>query len=469
MSNPLRSLPAVHDLLAAPAFVRMLEQYPREAVVEAVRGRMDQLREELKSGKETNGQIDAQQLAGQIQEQLSAETKPRLRQVINATGVLLHTNLGRAPMAQGAAEAAAEAARGYLNLELDLETGKRSNRPDAVRAWLNRLLGSESATVVNNNAAATVIALRALAQGKEVIVSRGQLVEIGGSFRIPEIMATSGAILREVGSTNITRIEDYARAISDQTALLLRVHCSNYRVIGHTETPGLDELLALGRLHNIPVVDDIGSGALVDLGEWGLRDEPLAKTSLALGADLVMFSGDKLLGGPQCGILAGKAELIGKIEKDPLMRAFRVDKMTLAALEATLRIYLNPDKALEEIPLLRMLETPIAVLQERAYLLARLLGSLPGLSANVQNTQAFVGGGSLPDRAIPSIAIALRCSTLSETELAYRLRTSEPAVMGRVEEGQVLLDLRAVFTDQYQALADAVRSICQEVQPNEPR
>jgi L-seryl-tRNA(Ser) seleniumtransferase len=467
MSNPLRSLPAVHDLLGSPAFARVLEQYPRETVVEAVRGRLDQLREELKSGKETNGQIDAQQLAGQIQEQLSAQTKPRLRQVINATGVLLHTNLGRAPMAPAAAEAAALAARGYLNLELDLETGKRSNRPDAVRAWLNRLLGSESATVVNNNAAATVIALRALAQGKEVVVSRGQLVEIGGSFRIPEIMATSGAILREVGSTNITRIEDYSRAINEKTGLLLRVHCSNYRVIGHTETPGLEELLALGRLHNIPVVDDIGSGALVDLGGWGLLDEPLAKTSLALGADVVMFSGDKLLGGPQCGILAGRAPWISKIEKDPLMRAFRVDKMTLAALEATLRIYFNPEKALQEIPLLRMLETPIAALQERAYLLARLLGSLPGVSANVQNTQAFVGGGSLPDRAIPSIAVALRCNTLSETELAYRLRTSDPAVMGRVEEGQVLLDLRAVFTDQYQALADAVRSICQETQPSE--
>jgi L-seryl-tRNA(Ser) seleniumtransferase len=467
MSNPLRSLPAVHDLLGSPAFSRVLEQYPREVIVEAVRGKLDQLREELKSGKETNGHIDPQQLAGQIQEQLSSANRPHLRQVINATGVLLHTNLGRAPMAHAAAEAASRAAHGYLNLELDLETGKRSNRPDAVRAWLKKLLGCESATVVNNNAAATVIALRALAQGKEVIVSRGQLVEIGGSFRIPEIMATSGAILREVGSTNITRIEDYSRAINEKTGLLLRVHCSNYRVIGHVETPSLEELIALGRLHNIPVVDDIGSGALVDLSAWGLFDEPLAKTSLASGPDLVMFSGDKLLGGPQCGILAGKAEWISKIEKDPFMRAFRVDKMTLAALEATLRIYLNPDQALKEIPLLRMLETPIAAFQERAYLLARLLGSLPGVSATVQNTQAFVGGGSLPDRAIPSIAIALRCTALSETELAYRLRTSDPAVMGRVEEGQVLLDLRAVFTDQYQALADAVRSICQEAPPNE--
>jgi L-seryl-tRNA(Ser) seleniumtransferase len=458
MSNPLRALPAVHDLLTAPAFADLLREYPRERVVEAIRGRLDALREDLKRGKADSQGMDAPSLAEELAMQLATESKPRLRSVVNATGVLLHTNLGRAPMAASAAEAAAQAAQGYLNLELDLKSGKRSHRPDAVRPLLKKLLGCESATVVNNNAAATVLALRALAQGKEVIVSRGQLVEIGGSFRIPEIMATSGAILREVGSTNITRIGDYAKAITANTGLLLRVHCSNYRVIGHAETPSLEELIALGGKHALPVVDDIGSGALVDAQEWGLADEPLARQSLAAGADLVMFSGDKLLGGPQCGILAGRKELIDALEKDPLMRAFRVDKMTLAALEATLRLYLHPEKALREIPLLRMLETPIALLQERAYGLARFLGSLPGMAAQVVNTQAFVGGGSLPDRAIASVALALRCETLPEHELAFRLRTGNPAVMGRVEEGQVLLDLRAVFPEQDQSLADAVRA-----------
>ncbi len=459
MSNPFRTLPAVHDLLASPPFAVLLEKHARERVVEAVRSQLDQVRDRLKNDQDVDGLLESQSLAESVSNQLSAESKPHLRTVINATGVLLHTNLGRAPMAETAVEAAAQAARCYLNLELDLETGKRSHRPEVVRGWLKKLLGCESATVVNNNAAATVIALRALACGKEVIVSRGQLVEIGGSFRIPEIMGTSGAILKEVGSTNITRIGDYQRAVTEQTGMLLRVHCSNYRVIGHSETPSLEELIQLGRAHGIPVVDDIGSGALIDLQTWGLVDEPLAKQSLAAGADLVMFSGDKLLGGPQCGILAGRADLIQKIEKDPLMRAFRVDKMTLAALEATLRIYLNPEKAREEIPLLRMLETPQSRLLERAYQLVRYFGNMPGVSATATQTQAFVGGGSLPDRAIESVAVAIRSESISENELALRLRMLDPAVMGRVEAGQVLLDLRAVFPEQDQALADAVREV----------
>jgi L-seryl-tRNA(Ser) seleniumtransferase len=458
MSNPFRALPAVHDLLASAEFAPLLEKYPRECVVEQVRVVLEQTRNRLKTGQGSEAEFTPSWLAAQIDAELHQQNQPRLRTVINATGVLLHTNLGRAPMAEAAAEAATQAAKGYLNLELDLDTGKRSNRPDAVRGWLKKLLGSASATVVNNNAAATVIALRALAQGKEVIVSRGQLVEIGGSFRIPEIMATSGAILREVGATNITRLGDYAKAITDQTALLLRVHCSNYRVIGHAETPTLDELITLGRERGIPVVDDIGSGSLVDLKDWGLPDEPLAKESLAAGADLVMFSGDKLLGGPQCGILAGRADLIAKIEKDPLMRAFRVDKMTLAALEATLRLYLNPEQAFQEVPLLRLLDTPLASLQERAYSLARALGNLPGVAAHVQDTRAYVGGGSLPDRSIPSVAIALCCDTISDDALAHALRTGDPAIMARVEAGQVLLDLRAVFPHQDQALAEQVRA-----------
>src|SRR5262249_25318833 len=286
---------------------------------------------------------------------VEAAAAPMLRAVINATGIVLHTNLGRSPIAEPAARAAYDAARGYLNLELDLGTGKRSSRQDPIRDVLCPLLGCESATAVNNCAAATVITLRALAAGKEAIVSRGQLIEIGGSFRIPEIMGVSGATLREVGTTNITRIKDYERAIGPSTGALMRIHHSNYRISGFAEAATLEELVALGRKHNVPVIDDIGSGAMIDFARFGLPGDPVVGESLAIGADLVLFSGDKLLGGPQAGIIIGKKELVQRIEKDPLMRAFRLDKMTLAALEATLRLYRHPDRALAEIPILRML------------------------------------------------------------------------------------------------------------------
>ncbi|MFT3880453.1 MAG: L-seryl-tRNA(Sec) selenium transferase [Gemmatales bacterium] len=459
MDNILRQFPAVHELLAAPSFVAIIEQYGRDNVVITLRLELDQLRHAAQQGNDVASSLTADHLAVVVKQHLIESTKPRLRSVINATGILLHTNLGRAPMAEVAVEAAAMAARGYLNLELDLVTGKRSSRPDAVRPWLTKLLGCESATVVNNNAAATVIVLRALARGKEVIVSRGQLVEIGGSFRIPEIMAVSGATLTEVGATNITRLSDYERAITENTALLLRVHASNYRVVGHAETPTISELVQLGKTRGIPVVDDIGSGALIDMSQWGLDDEPMPNDSLQAGADLVLFSGDKLLGGPQCGIIAGRADLIEKIERDPLMRAFRVDKMTLAALEATLRLYLDSENALEAIPHFKMLEIPLAVLQERAYLLARYLGNIPGLSVHVADTKAYVGGGTLPDRSVPSVALAIRSEHLSENELAQRLRMHEPAIMGRVEDGLVLLDLRTVPAEQDQAMLDAVQQV----------
>jgi len=457
MNDVLRQFPAVHELLATSPFVLLIESYGRDVVVNALRHELNQLRQSVQQGNDVADSLAANHLAVVVKEHLIESTKPRLRPVINATGILLHTNLGRAPMAEVAVEAAAMAARGYLNLELDLVTGKRSNRPDAVRPWLTRLLGCESATVVNNNAAATVIVLRALAQGKEVIVSRGQLVEIGGSFRIPEIMAASGAMLTEVGATNITRLSDYERAISENTALLLRVHASNYRIVGHAETPAIAELVQLGKARGIPVIDDIGSGALIDMSEWGLDDEPMPRASLQAGADLVLISGDKLLGGPQCGIIAGRADLVEKIERDPLMRAFRVDKMTLAALEATLRIYFDPEKALEAIPHFKMLETPLAVLQERAYLLARYLGNVPGLSVHVADTKAYVGGGTLPDRSVPSVALAIRSDHLSEDELAQRLRMHEPAIMGRVEDGLVLLDLRTVPLEWDQVMLEAVQ------------
>src|SRR5262245_45486922 len=364
MPNPLRELPAVNAVLDAPALVSVRADYSQEQIVAAIRDELAAAREHLRNGDKSVP--DAEIVARRAAERLSREQQPRLRWVINATGIVLHTNLGRAPMAEEAARAPYDAACAYLNLEMDLASGKRSSRQDALREWLRRLTGAESATAVNNCAAATVIVLRTLAAGKEAIVSRGQLIEIGGSFRIPEIMGVSGATRREVGTTNITRISDYERAIGPSTGLLMRVHTSNYRVTGFTQTPTLEELVELGRKANLPVVDDVGSGALFDFAKLGLSGEPLVRESIAAGADVVLFSGDKLLGGPQAGVIVGKKKIIDRVEKDPLMRAFRLDKMTLAALEATLRLYFNEPRALAEVPVLRMLYTPTAELRKRA-------------------------------------------------------------------------------------------------------
>jgi L-seryl-tRNA(Ser) seleniumtransferase len=471
MTNPLRDLPSMTKLLAAPALVAARERHPHATITAAARSALDSLRTGLTSGEAPALSVDA--LAVEVVAALDAQAAPALRPVINATGVVLHTNLGRSPLHEEAARAAYEAARGYLNLELDLATGKRTSRQGNVRAGLRLITGAESATAVNNCAAATVIALRAVAAGiqegvaggtrggfplrNEVIVSRGQLVEIGGSFRIPEVMSVSGATLREVGTTNITRLSDYERAIGPNTAALLRVHASNYRVRGYTKSVELPALVELGRKHNLLVIDDAGSGQAVDLTPFGLPGEPLVSASIAAGADLVLFSGDKLLGGPQCGVLAGKAEQIQKIERDPLMRAFRLDKMTLAALEATLRLYRDPASALRTVPTLRMLTTPLADLRRRCEAFAGRLRAIPGITVGVREDEAFVGGGSLPDVSVPTAVLALSAAGLSETELAARLRTGTPAVVGRVQDERVLLDLRCVFESQEAALLEAIR------------
>lgn len=455
MNNPLRDLPSITKLLAAPALAAARERHPHAAVVAAARVALDALRTKLGSGDGVA--VDCDALATDVAARLDLDAIPSLRPVINATGVVLHTNLGRAPLHDDAARAAYDAARGYLNLELDLSTGKRSSRQSHVRAGLKHITGAEGATAVNNCAAATVIALRALATGKEVIVSRGQLVEIGGSFRIPEVMAVSGAMLREVGTTNITRLSDYERAIGPNTAALMRVHASNYRVRGYTKAVELAQLVELGHKHNLLVIDDAGSGQAIDLTPFGLPGEPLISASIAAGADLVLFSGDKLLGGPQCGVLAGKADLVQRIERDPLMRAFRLDKMTLAALEATLRLYRAPTSALRTVPTLRMLTTPLHELRRRCEAFAVRLRAIPGVTVGVREDESFVGGGTLPDVSVPTAVLAVSAANLSETELAARLRTGNPAVVGRVQDERVLLDLRCVFESQEEELLEAVR------------
>jgi L-seryl-tRNA(Ser) seleniumtransferase len=455
--NPFRDLPSVNDVLDAPPVQELAGEHSHEVIVDAVRAELVDLRRRLGQGESVDGQASAGEVAARVVERIGQDLQPKLRAVINATGIILHTNLGRAPVADEAAKAAYEAARGYLNLELDLETGKRSSRQAAIRPWLCRLTGAESATVVNNNAAATVLTLRALCRDKEVILSRGQLIEIGGSFRIPEIMAVSGAILREVGTTNITRLSDYERAISPTTAALMQVHTSNYRVSGFTRSVPLTDLVGLGKKHGLLVIDDVGSGALLDFARFGFQGEPVARASIAAGADVVLFSGDKLLGGPQAGIIAGRKELIQKIEKDPLMRAFRTDKMTLASLEATLRLYLNEERALRQVPALRMLAVPLDELRQRAEALATRCRDIDGLThVEVRQDVAYVGGGSLPDQAMKTWVVEIEALGLSDAVLSYRLRTGTPAVMGRVRDGRVVLDLRTIFPRQE---ADLVRGI----------
>jgi L-seryl-tRNA(Ser) seleniumtransferase len=464
MSNALRSLPAVHEVLAVPSIKTLLEEHGQAYVTELIRGELESLRSQIREQPSQCVLPSTEAIASRVTERLAATKRLHLRRVINATGILLHTNLGRAPLAEHAAKAAFEAGCNYLNLEMDLETGKRSSRQMPIASWMCRLLKCQAATVVNNNAAATVIVLRALAKGKEVLVSRGQLVEIGGSFRIPDIMAVSGAQLREVGTTNITRVQDYESAITGETAALLKVHCSNYRIHGHVASASLEELVALARRRSLLVIDDIGSGALVDYSRWGLSGEPLASESLAVGADLVLFSGDKLLGGPQAGIIAGRADLIAKVEKDPLMRAFRCDKMTLAALEATLRIYLTSKQPVQDVPILRMLETPIDVLRARAESLAQEIAKVSSVSrSTAEPCDTFVGGGSLPEQRLPSWVVTVETKDVTDADLAYRLRIGTPAVVARVQNGRLIMDLRTVFSDQDASLLEALRlALCQQ-------
>jgi L-seryl-tRNA(Ser) seleniumtransferase len=456
--NPLRSLPSVNQILDAVALREAEAAHARPLIVEAIRSELDQLRRHVSDGNYKDGIPDAAEIARRVAARLTREAGPKLRPVINATGVVLHTNLGRAPVAAAAADAAREAAAGYLNLELDLASGKRSSRQSAVREWLCRLTGAESATAVNNNAAATVIALRALCRRKEVIISRGQLIEIGGSFRIPEIMGVSGAVLREVGTTNITRLADYERAISPDTGALLRVHSSNYRVRGFAKSVPLADLVALGKKHDLPVIDDVGSGAMLDFARFGFEGEPVVRDSVRAGADLVLFSGDKLLGGPQAGIIVGRKKWIQKVEHDPLMRAFRLDKMVLAALEATLRLYLDEERALKDVPVLRALATGAAALRARAENLATQLQAIPGIaSLRVREDAAAVGGGSLPDQTMPTWGIEIEADGVSDAKLAERLRLGTPAVVARIRRGKLLFDLRAVFPSQDADLVEAVR------------
>ena len=444
MIDPRRALPSVHWLLEQEEMVPLVRDLGREVVVAAARTVLNQIRD---GGASSSG-ADHQAVACLVVAELRGE-RPHLRPVINATGILLHTGLGRAPLGPWVWESILSLGTGYSNLEFDLESGERSERGAAVAELLREITGAEAAAIVNNNAGATLLTLRALAAGREVIVSRGQLVEIGGSYRLPDVFLASGAKLVEVGTTNKTRLKDYERAIGPATAALLRVHTSNYQVVGFTEEVSIAEMAELAAALGVLCIDDIGSGALTPDLPPGLRGEPSIQASFQGGAKLVLASGDKLLGGPQCGLILGEARLISTIKADPMMRALRVDKLTLCALEAVLRLVRSPSLARSRIMLWRLLGTERAELRARARSILEQLGARLGLSATVVETEAQIGGGSVPSQRLPSVGIQLECAgggpLGSEAGLAKALRTGPVPVVPRVHDGHVWLDLKAVF------------------------
>jgi L-seryl-tRNA(Ser) seleniumtransferase len=458
-SSPMREIPSVDELLGRPRLLALAEKSGRALVTQSARSVLANVRARMKTdaSRATPQASDPENLETQIIVQVESLIAPSLRRVINATGVILHTNLGRAPLSAQAAARISQLATSYSNLEYDLETGERGQRDVHTSRMLANLVGAELAIVVNNNAAAVFLVLNTLSKGADTIVSRGELIEIGDGFRIPDIMSESGAILREVGTTNRTRIRDYERAITDRARLLLRVHPSNFRISGFTERPSLVDLVALGQRSQLPVFEDLGSGCLADLSSSGIS-EPVVAASCAAGASVVSFSGDKLLGGPQAGIIAGKKEIVERIRRNPLFRALRVDKLTIGALEVTLQAYLCG--ALEEIPALRMIRLSADSISERAKNLIAQLKSTVSNDVTCRITPGFslIGGGSTPDQQLPTALITITTARLSAAELEHRLRKPAKAiaVIARIEDDQLILDLRTVAPAEESELANAL-------------
>ena len=449
-SDLYRLLPSVDELLKNADLAELLAREGQPAVTESVRTVLASVREEIASGTLNSKQaveLAVSHLPRAVEKHLRRAMEFSLQPVINATGVVLHTNLGRAPLAESAIRRIGEVAGRYTNLEFDIAAGERGKRDVHAERLFSRLLNQEGVSgirtvVVNNCAAAVMLALNTLAESGEVVVSRGELVEIGGSFRVPDVMAKSGAILREVGTTNRTRLTDYEQAINEKTRLLLRVHRSNFAIIGFTEQPSLEELAALGHKHNIPVMEDLGGGALLPLRALGVNESGVME-SLRAGADLVTYSGDKMLGGPQAGVLSGREDLIKRVRANPLFRALRVDKLTYAALEATLMEYIRQNH--DAIPFARMMRLPAQEIRARAEALQAQLESAPQLRTEIISGESLVGGGSAPTSSLPTFLLAVTSQSLSAGELAARLRRHNPPIVTRVDEGRVLFDLRTVF------------------------
>lgn len=460
----LRKIPSVDELLQNKEFQKLCQIHPRRLVVEKIRQTLDEIRQKIKGTTSTSAEIE--KLLKKLLEiknilkGVENKLKPSLRKVINATGVIIHTNLGRAPLSTEAQKQIMEVAGSYSTLEFDLTTGERGSRYFHAVELLTTLTGAEDALIVNNNAAAVFLALNTLASGKEVIVWRGELIEIGGSFRLPEIMKMSGATLKEVGTTNKVYLRDYEAAITEETALLMKVHPSNFRIVGFTREVELKEIVSLGQKYQLPVLYDAGSGALVSLSEKGFSGEPTIQEAIKAGASLVTFSGDKLLGGPQAGIIVGKKEFVEKLKKNHLNRALRIDKLTLAALEATLKLYFT-DEPWEKVPVLKMLSLPVTSLKNRAKRLAQKINKEMGVSGKAVAipTQAESGGGALPATTIPSFGVALSFSKIPAQKLQESLRNFEPPIIARVQEDKVIFDLRTVFPEEEKLILNALKKI----------
>ncbi|MBI5901950.1 MAG: L-seryl-tRNA(Sec) selenium transferase [Deltaproteobacteria bacterium] len=442
----LRGLPSVDELLRDDEIRRSAALCGASTVIatEAVRGALEDIRGRILSGALHEVTID--DIMGSVAARMKEALASRIRRVINASGTVLHTNIGRAILSNEAVEALTLAAEGCINLEMDIENGERGERDCLVEGLIKRLTGAENASIVNNNAAAVLITLNTLAEGGEVIVSRGELIEIGGSFRLPDIIKKSGCVLKEVGTTNRTHPRDYATAITENTALIFKAHTSNYRIVGFTAEVGLKELVEIGSARSIPVVEDLGSGSLVDLTRWGLPREPVAGESIASGAGIVLFSGDKLLGGPQAGVIAGRKDLVDRIRKNPLKRALRADKLTLSALEATLRLYLNEDTLPRTLPVLRHMARPLSEIDEAAQTAAALLGDSlgDGFTIEVEDGESVVGGGSLPGHNLKTRVVSITHGTTGPERIFRYFLNSDPSILGRVSKGRFILDMRTV-------------------------
>ncbi|MBI5042905.1 MAG: L-seryl-tRNA(Sec) selenium transferase [Nitrospirae bacterium] len=462
----LRQLPSVDELLKEAVVLKWLEEHPRALVLEALRMAIEEKRKSVLKIDEAKGlqplafSLQPENIINRAEEILNTLSQLNLRPVINATGVIVHTNLGRSILSEGAVKNIEAVAKGYSNLEYDIEKGERGKRYHHIEKLLCRLTGAEAGFVVNNNAAAVLIALNTLAQNKEVIVSRGELVEIGGSFRIPEVMERSNARLREVGATNKTHLKDYEKAVNDNTALLLKVHTSNYKIVGFAKEVAISELVGLGKKKNLPVMFDLGSGCLIDLRKYGIEGEPTVSEALDAGADIITFSGDKLLGGPQAGLFVGKKKYIDMIVNNPLSRAIRIDKLTLAGLEATLREYLDEEKAVKNIPTLYMLCQTLPEIEIKAVYIADGLKTASNrFEVSVIDETSQSGGGALPLVNLQTKVVAILPKGFSATAFEEMLRKNNPPIIGRIKEGRILLDPRTIQRDELDTVINSIRDI----------
>ncbi|EOC99799.1 L-seryl-tRNA(Sec) selenium transferase [Caldisalinibacter kiritimatiensis] len=456
-------LPKVDHILSNSKFNDLMERVPRDIVVESIREELENLRNLIKNSDIEIDFLDKkiQNITDIIEKRIKEKISLKFKRVINGTGVVIHTNLGRSLISEDVMENIYELVTNYSNLEFDLELGKRGSRYSHVEEILTRITGAESALVVNNNAAAVMLVLSSLAKEKEVVVSRGELVEIGGSFRVPDVMEQSGAKLVDVGTTNKTHISDYEQAISEETAALMKVHTSNYRILGFTESVSLDEIVKLGRNNNIPVIEDLGSGVLIDLSKYGLEYEPTVQDSIKAGADIVTFSGDKLLGGPQAGIIVGNKKYIDIMKKNPLTRAVRVDKFTLSSLEATLRLYLDEEEAMEKIPTLKMITMPIHEIERKAVKLSNTLKERVEENLQVEVVDVFsqVGGGSMPLEELPSKGVVIYSKMLKASSIERKLREQDIPIVARVYKEKLYLDLRTVKDDEIEIICKTFKRI----------